>query len=80
VVPGTTSLDSIRVLLEALPTLPFDLEAARHAADVRRVLEAQGRPIGMADYLIAGICLANGASLLTRNTAHFERVPGLALA
>ncbi len=70
----------IRVLLDALPVLPFDLEASRHAVAVRRALEEQGRPIGMADYLIAGVCLANGAALLTRNLAHFERVPGLSLA
>jgi predicted nucleic acid-binding protein len=67
----------IRVLLDALQVLPFDLEASRHATAIRQTLEAQGRPIGMADYLIAGICLANGAALLTRNHAHFDRVPGL---
>jgi len=39
-----------------------------------------GTPIGMADYLIAGICLARGARLLVRNRSHFERVPGLELA
>ncbi len=34
----------------------------------------------MADYLIAGICLSRNAMLLTRNRAHFERIPGLHLA
>jgi predicted nucleic acid-binding protein len=33
--------------------------------------------IGMADYLIAGVCLAHGATLLTRNLDHFRRVPEL---
>lgn len=37
------------------------------------------RPIGTADYLIAGIVLANRGILLTRNRDHFERVPGLTL-
>jgi predicted nucleic acid-binding protein len=46
---------------------------------LRRALAAQGLPIGMADYMIAGICVARSAALLTRNRAHFERVPGLAL-
>jgi predicted nucleic acid-binding protein len=72
--------ERIRVLLEGLHVLPFDLEAARRATGVRLALEEQGRPIGMADYLIAGVCLASGAALLTRNRAHFERVPGLTLA
>jgi predicted nucleic acid-binding protein len=33
----------------------------------------------MADYMIAGICLAHSAVLLTRNRKHFERVAGLTL-
>lgn len=69
----------VEALLAALPILPFDEAAAERAADVRRSLEATGDPIGMADYLIAGVCLARSASLLTRNRAHFERVPGLDL-
>jgi predicted nucleic acid-binding protein len=47
---------------------------------VRVRLEAQGRTISMADSLIAGIVLAHGGLLLTRNLGHFERVEGLALA
>jgi predicted nucleic acid-binding protein len=43
-------------------------------------LEARGEGVGMADYLIAGICLARRATLLTKNRKHFERVPGLLLA
>lgn len=66
-------------LLAALPIFPLDEAAANQAAEARRHLEDSGTPIGMADYLIAGICLARGATLLTRNRAHFERVPGLAL-
>jgi predicted nucleic acid-binding protein len=33
----------------------------------------------MADYLIAGVCLAHSAILLTRNRKEFGRVPGLVL-
>ena len=67
-------------LLQALAILPLDEAAARAAARVRQALEAQGLGIGMADYLIAGVCLARSGILLTRNRAHFERVPGLALS
>ena len=58
----------------------FDQAAAEAAAEARQRLEAQGTSIGMADYLIAGICLAQSATLLTRNRRHFEKVPGLLLA
>lgn len=70
---------AVEALLAPLAVLPLDAAAARAAADVRLVLEQAGQKIGMADYLIAGICLSTGASLLTRNRAHFERVPGLVL-
>lgn len=72
--------EQVTRLLTALRILPFDEAAAQAAAGARRALEAEGRPIGMADYLIAGICLARSALLLTRNRTHFESVPGLRLA
>lgn len=71
------AIRQIDELLSALVVLPFDREAAERAAEVRRHLESAGTPIGMADYVIAGICLARSATLLTRNRAHFVRVPGL---
>jgi len=70
----------VHQLLEAIPCLPLDAVSADRAAAVRRELEQQGAGIGMADSLIAGIVLASGSMLLTRNSRHFERVPGLKLA
>jgi len=71
---------AIRELLAAMATLPLDDQAADRASEVRRSLERAGASIGMADSLIAGIALAHGAALLTRNRRHFERVPELRLA
>jgi tRNA(fMet)-specific endonuclease VapC len=71
---------AVETLLGALHILPLETDEARRAAGVRRDLEAMGKPIGMADSLIAGICLHHGAILLTRNRGHFERVPGLKLS
>lgn len=70
----------VRDLLAALPVLPLDGAAADSAATVRRDLRSRGEDIGMADSLIAGIALAAGAELLTRNRRHFARVPSLRLA
>jgi predicted nucleic acid-binding protein len=47
---------------------------------VRRALESKGQTIGMADSLIAGICLERDGILLTRNVKHFSRVDGLTLS
>jgi len=69
----------VEQLLAALTIIPLDERAARTAAAVRRELEARGEKIGMADYLIAAICLDRSAILLTRNREHFRRVPGLSL-
>jgi tRNA(fMet)-specific endonuclease VapC len=69
--------DKVSTLLAALTILPVEEGAALHAAEVRRELDAKGRGIGMADYLIAGVCLNHGAILLTRNHDHFERIANL---
>lgn len=71
--------EKVDTLLGAMTIIVMDRRAAQRAAAVRRDLEARGQKIGMADYLIAGICLEHDAILLTRNRAHFERVPGLCL-
>jgi len=57
----------------------LDRDAAEQAASVRRSLERGGQPIGMGDSLIAGIALAHGLPLFTRNRKHFDRVPDLKL-
>lgn len=70
---------AVETLLAAMTILPLGAEEALQAAESRREVESKGLPIGMADYLIAGVCLATDAILLTRNRKHFERVPGLKL-
>jgi tRNA(fMet)-specific endonuclease VapC len=60
-----------------LGILPFDVEAADHAADIRTTLERQGRPIGSYDVLIAGHARSRGLVVITSNLREFERVDGL---
>jgi predicted nucleic acid-binding protein len=69
----------VRTLLEALEILPLDARAAELAGGVRRLLLGRGADIGVADSLVAGICLRQDGTLLTRNREHFERVDGLRL-
>ena len=56
-----------------LTVLSFDIEAARQFGMLR---QARIR-IGTMDLKIAAICLANDATLLTRNFKDFRQVPGL---
>jgi len=69
----------LRKLMDHLTILPLDNAAAEAAGGVERELRARGESIGVADILIAGICLVHDLPIATRNTAHFRRVPGLKL-
>lgn len=71
---------AVELLLAAMTILVLDEESARAAADVKQMLIVRGEEIGSADCLIAGICIANRATLLTNNRKHFERVDGLKLS
>jgi tRNA(fMet)-specific endonuclease VapC len=57
--------------------LPFDADAAGHAADIRATLERQGLPIGGYDLLIAGHARSRGLVVVTGNLGEFTRVDGL---
>ena len=67
-------------MLAVVSILPFDREAARHAAELRATLDAAGKPIGPMDTLIAATALAARSVLVTHNTGEFSRVKGLHLA
>jgi tRNA(fMet)-specific endonuclease VapC len=60
-----------------LEVLPFDLEAAGHAAEIRAKLERQGQSIGGYDVLIAGHARSRGLIVVTGNLGEFNRVEGL---
>lgn len=51
--------------------VPFDAEAARHAASLMASRKMHGQPRDLRDTMIAGIVLACRSSLATRNIAHF---------
>ena len=55
----------------------FEEADALEAGDIRAALEAQGRPIGPYDSLIAGQARARDLMLITANTREFARVEGL---
>lgn len=52
--------------------LPYDGGAANAHAGFAAARRAQGRPVGMADAMIAGIARSRGAALATRNVRDFE--------
>ena len=52
--------------------LVFDVRAAHLAAHLAAERKKRGRPVDMRDTFIAGIALAQSATLATRNTRHFD--------
>jgi predicted nucleic acid-binding protein len=71
-------LKAVKALTCNLMVLGLDLEASEKAASIYAELRARGMEIDEPDYLIAGICLANGVgTLITRNEKHFGNIKGL---
>lgn len=60
-----------------LEVLPFDDQAAAHAAEIRASLERRGQMIGGYDVLIAGHARSRGLVVITGNLGEFRRVEGL---
>jgi tRNA(fMet)-specific endonuclease VapC len=71
--------DAVGFFLELVDVVPWGEEAAARYAEIRVALESSGTPIGNMDTLIAASALADGCALVTHNTGHFGRVPGLSV-
>jgi tRNA(fMet)-specific endonuclease VapC len=64
-------------LLAGTRVLAFDTDVAKHYGRIRSELERQGERLNDPDLRIAATVLAHEATLITGNTRHFQRVPGL---
>lgn len=64
-------------LIDAIPVLPLDVNAATQYGIVRQYLQANGKVIGNNDLWIAAHALAAKLILVTNNVDEFARVPKL---
>ena len=69
----------VSLLLQEYPALPWTVDAADQYGDIAAHLQQTGQVIGEMDTLIAAHALAEDLILVTHNTRHFERIPGLKL-
>ena len=76
----STRLQKIADLLEDVQVLDFDHACAEQFGKVRGGLLRQGISVPMADLMIASVALVHNLTLVTNNTADFQRIPGLRLA
>ena len=70
----------IEGFLEEFECRSWDSECADIHAEIHVHLKRTGAPAGANDTLIAAHALALDVTLVTHNTRHFEKVPGLRLA
>jgi tRNA(fMet)-specific endonuclease VapC len=77
--PNSTSNLIARELLGLSRIEAIGERVADRAANIHADLKSSGITIGTADEFIAAQALEVDATLVTNNTKHFERVPGLKL-
>lgn len=71
---------AVRKLLTPFEVLDYDgATCPAHYGRVRHELEQAGQATGAMDLLIAAHALALGATLVTNNLAHFQRISGLSV-
>jgi tRNA(fMet)-specific endonuclease VapC len=69
----------VNEFLATLPVVGLELPAAERFGRLKAGLERDGNILADADLMIAAITLTRGASLVTGNLRHYERVDGLRL-
>jgi tRNA(fMet)-specific endonuclease VapC len=74
---STRRLSNFLTAVASEDVLIFDQPAAELAVRIEGELLPIGRPIGMADTMIAAVALTRGLELSTGNTAPFQRVQQL---
>jgi tRNA(fMet)-specific endonuclease VapC len=72
-----TSRRTLQTVLDVLNVASFDTKAAQRYGGVRADLEAQGKPIGPLDTLIAAHALSLDLTLVTNNVREFTKVRSL---
>lgn len=65
--------------LNTVSVLAPDLASARLFGAVKARLATAGQIVADADLFIAAVALSRGATLVTGNRKHYERIPGLVL-
>ncbi|MBS3148033.1 type II toxin-antitoxin system VapC family toxin [Candidatus Woesearchaeota archaeon] len=73
---NSAELFVLKGILHAVPTLDYTKDCAVHSAQIERELKREGKLINKMDILIAAICKASNATLITLDK-DFEKIKGL---
>lgn len=77
VIGARRQLDAFEAFCQHCDILSLDRAALDRAATIYAALRQGGQLIGEVDILVAGIAIANGMGVATRNIDHFSRIDGL---
>lgn len=69
----------VESFLSTLPAFGLDATSSQIFGEAKALLESHGRRLSDADLLIGAISLARGATIVTGNRRHYERIPGVSL-
>jgi tRNA(fMet)-specific endonuclease VapC len=72
-------LENLHNVLGDLSILTYDVECAQQFGRLRGILKSKDVTVPDADLMIASIALAHDLTLVTHNTADFQRIPNLRL-
>jgi predicted nucleic acid-binding protein len=76
-IEGKRRLSQIETFIRDLTIFPLDVIEAAIAGKIFTQLKSKGQLIGTHDILIAGICLANGLPVYTKNVSHLSKIEEL---
>jgi tRNA(fMet)-specific endonuclease VapC len=77
---ATRALNAIdQLLFDEVGVLNFDRDCAGQFGQVRVQLRQSGIEVPSVDLMIASVALVYDLTLVTHNTADFQRIPGLRL-
>jgi tRNA(fMet)-specific endonuclease VapC len=76
---ATRQLKEIDEMCDQYKVGQLDNSILNPASEIYPPLRTKGRTIDEIDILIAAYCKSNDCTLVTNNTSHFGRIPGLAL-
>lgn len=76
---ATAPLAAFGLLCQGSTVLALTDEIVERASDVYAGLHRAGALLPDADLLIASTALVHGFAVVTNNTAHFSRIPGLSV-
>ena len=69
----------VESFLSTLPVFGLDATSTQIFGEAKALLEERGRRLADADLLIGAISIALGATIVTGNRRHYERIPGVVM-